>query len=140
MGAGPLHLLESRLDTQLEEAGHHVTVRTLDLAPGLRATEVAAAFELSRAVAHAVAAAISSGAFPLVLSGNCGPAALGCIGGLSGRPNVFWVDAHADFNTPETTVSGFLDGMALATLTGRCWSHFAQNIPGFAAVRKGTSL
>ena len=29
---------------------------------------------------------------------------------------VLWLDAHADFNTPETTKSGFLDGMALAAL------------------------
>ena len=30
-----------------------------------------------------------------------------------------WLDAHGDFNTPETTISGYLGGMALALLTGR---------------------
>ncbi|MFN8421048.1 MAG: arginase family protein, partial [Anaerolineae bacterium] len=32
---------------------------------------------------------------------------------------VIWFDAHGDFNTPETTISGFFDGMALAMLLGR---------------------
>src|SRR5262249_43699953 len=32
---------------------------------------------------------------------------------------VLWLDAHGDFNTPATTTSGYLGGMALAMLTGR---------------------
>lgn len=31
---------------------------------------------------------------------------------------VLWIDAHADFNTPETTPSGNVHGMALAALLG----------------------
>ena len=31
---------------------------------------------------------------------------------------VLWLDAHADYNTPETTPSGNLHGMALAFLAG----------------------
>jgi arginase len=31
---------------------------------------------------------------------------------------VLWIDAHGDFNTPETTPSGNVHGMALATLLG----------------------
>ena len=134
MGAGPLHLLDSGLTRQLEAAGHVVTTQTLDLSTASRPAEIAATFELSGLVAHAVAAAVAAGSFPLVLSGNCGPAALGCIGGLQGQTNVFWFDAHGDFNTPETTISGFLDGMALATVTGRCWTNLARDIPGFAAI------
>ena len=30
-----------------------------------------------------------------------------------------WLDAHGDFNTPETTPSGFIGGMPLAMLVGR---------------------
>ena len=30
-----------------------------------------------------------------------------------------WIDAHGDFNTPETTPSGFLGGMCLAAACGR---------------------
>jgi arginase len=36
-----------------------------------------------------------------------------------GDVGVVWVDAHADFNTPETTPSGNVHGMALAALLGR---------------------
>lgn len=31
---------------------------------------------------------------------------------------ILWLDAHADFNTPETTVSGYLGGMCLAAACG----------------------
>ena len=134
MGAGPLHLLESGLAGRLENAGHAVTTRTLDLPQGTPLAEIVAAFELAAAVAGAVAEAVAAGSFPLVLSGNCGPAALGCVGGLHGRANVFWFDAHGDFNTPETTRSGFLDGMALAAVTGRCWTTLSRRIPGFTVI------
>lgn len=47
---------------------------------------------------------------------------------------VFWFDGNADFNTPETTRSGFLDGMGLAMLNGRCWKNMLSGIPGFSAI------
>jgi arginase len=49
-------------------------------------------------------------------------------------PGVVWLDAHGDFNTPETTTGGFLDGMALATVVGRCWARLAAAVPGFRPV------
>jgi arginase len=60
---------------------------------------------------------------------------VGTVAGL-GEPDlgVIWLDAHGDFNTPETTIGGFLDGMALATLTGRCWTSLAATVPGFVPV------
>jgi arginase len=47
---------------------------------------------------------------------------------------VFWFDAHANVNTPETTRSGFLDGMALATAMGWCWRPMTGAVPGFESV------
>ncbi len=38
----------------------------------------------------------------------------------AGRLGVLWVDAHGDFNTPETTPSGNVHGMVVAALMGRC--------------------
>ncbi len=35
------------------------------------------------------------------------------------RVGVIWVDAHGDFNTPQTTPTGNVHGMALAALLGR---------------------
>jgi arginase len=44
------------------------------------------------------------------------------------------MDSHGDFNTPETTLSGFLDGMALAAATGRCWQNLTSSVAGFRPV------
>ncbi len=44
--------------------------------------------------------------------------------GLAGkkplRVGLVWIDAHADFNTPETTLSGMLGGMPVAIAAGMC--------------------
>jgi len=44
--------------------------------------------------------------------------------GLAGtkplRVGLVWIDAHADFNTPETTLSGMLGGMPVAVAAGMC--------------------
>ncbi len=134
LGAGPEYLVKFGLRDLLEERGYDVRVRMLEAPADSWRAEIRTAFDLAGAVAVAVAEAVTSDAFPLVLSGNCGPAALGCVGGLGPSPAVTWFDAHGDFNTPETTIGGFLDGMALAALTGRCWRQLAAAIPGFEPV------
>jgi len=69
-----------------------------------------------------------------VLSGNCNTA-VGTIAGLDAADlGVVWFDAHADFNTPETTTTGFTDGMGLAVAVGHCWKEMAKGVPGFSAV------
>jgi arginase len=72
-----------------------------------------------------------------VLSGNCLPAAVGTLAGLGDGVGVAWLDAHGEFNTPETTSSGFVDGMGLAVLAGGCWRRLAAGVPGFAPVPAG---
>jgi arginase len=84
--------------------------------------EVGASMDVVRAVAAAVDEIVARGDFPLVLSGTCS-SALGTVAGL-GSPTglgVVWLDAHDDFNTPETSPTGFFDGMPLAMLTGSGW-------------------
>jgi arginase len=134
MGAGPEHLLREGLPRRLTQDGHDATVRLIEVRADSWQAEIATAFDLARRVAAAVREARRSGAFPLVVSGNCGPAALGCVAGLERTPLVFWLDAHGDFNTPETTRTGNWDGMALATVTGRCWTGLSASIPGFRPV------
>jgi len=53
---------------------------------------------------------------------------------------IVWLDAHGDFNTPETTVTGFLDGMGLAMATGRCWQSLVRAIPGFSPIPEANVL
>ena len=64
----------------------------------------------------------------LLLSGDC-PAGLAVAAGLQRRYReiaVVWLDAHGDFNTAATTVSGYLGGMPVAMLTGRAPELFAD--------------
>jgi arginase len=134
MGAGPTHLIERGLPDRLRAIGRQVAVRQLAPSEGSWVAEIGTAFDLDRQLAGAVSAAVSGGAFPLTLSGNCISSA-GTVAGLgAGRTGVLWFDAHGDFNTPETTTGGFLDGMALSVLTGSCWTALAASIPGFAPV------
>jgi arginase len=54
------------------------------------------------------------------------------LAGLDARETgLVWFDAHGDFNTPDTTLSGYFDGMALAMIAGLCWRNLAAGIPGF---------
>lgn len=62
--------------------------------------------------------ALSQEVFPIVLGGDHS-LAMGSVSGVArGRLGVIWVDAHADFNTPETSPSGNIHGMPLAVLCG----------------------
>jgi len=84
------------------------------------------------AVNRAIAAVIRAhaGKVPLIFAGDC-TSCIGAVAGLQDRnPAVIWYDAHGDFNTPETTPSGFLGGMPLAALVGR----------GNEALMKGVGL
>jgi arginase len=74
---------------------------------------------MTRRVAGAVATSLQGGHFPLVIGGDHSLSA-GSIRGAAKHKKlgVIWVDAHADFNTPETTPSGNIHGMPLAALCG----------------------
>jgi arginase len=135
MGRGP-EVLAAALAPALRAAGHELDVRSIDLPAGFFA-EVAAVQALQPLVRAEVASAIAGGALPVVLAGNCGYAALGATAALPSPAGVVWLDAHADFNTPETSPSGFFDGTALATLCGRCWKGVAASFDGFVPVREG---
>jgi len=128
MGAGPL-VLAHELGERLR-GGRDVRTVVIEAPADSWRAEIRTAFDLARGVAAAVREASAAGAFPLVLSGNCGPAAIGCVAALGAPTAVCWFDAHGDFNTPDTTTGGFLDGMPLATLTGQCWPELARGLAG----------
>jgi arginase len=134
VGAGPEALIRGGLAERLDGAGHDLRLVPVLAPEPANGREIAAAFALMVQVSRAVEAARESGRLPLVLSGNCSVAAMGAVAGLGGRPAVVWFDAHGDLNTPETTTSGFFDGMALSVALGRCWAEMAMRVPGFQPV------
>ncbi len=66
-----------------------------------------------------------AGSCVLLTGGGCGHL-VGIMGGLQqiygkdSKIGLIWIDAHGDFNTPETTLTGLMGGMPLAVIAGRC--------------------
>ena len=74
----------------------------------------------SEELANLVTQTLQNNEFPLILGGDHS-IALGSITGVARlykNVGVIWIDAHADFNTTETTPSGNIHGMILAALAG----------------------
>ncbi|MFB9980520.1 arginase family protein [Mesorhizobium kowhaii] len=132
MGQGPDALISGGLVDALTMAGHDVAVEDIGRVGDDQEREIATGFAVCNAVAAEVRFARDSGRFPIVLSGNCLTSA-GAVAG-EGADAIIWADQHGDLNTPETSVYGFLDGMALATVLGLCWRPMAAAIPGFQPI------
>jgi len=126
---GPSAMRYGRLQEVLEALGHrvhdHGDVR-VPVVESLRQTQHEPGglgyLEAIRAVCLDTIEALNQmpcGAFPIVLGGDHS-VAMGSVTGASRnhRVGVIWVDAHADFNTPETSPSGNIHGMPLAHLCG----------------------
>lgn len=120
MGAGPLRIARE-LGVEAEE-----------IAPASEwRAEIRTTFELYRALASRIA---ETNDLPIVLGGNCG-CAIGAAAGVgTERLAAIWFDAHGDYNTPDATETGFLDGMSMAILTGHCWKNLASTIPSFTPI------
>jgi arginase len=143
MDAGPEYLLSNGIEGLLAATGREIRSEVLQPTSPFRA-EIAIAFELFGMLAERVQEATASGSFPLVLSGICN-ATVGVIAGLAGASpkeegeeevGLIWFDGHVDFNTPETTTTGFLDGMGFATAVGHYWAEMVRAVPGFRPVRE----
>lgn len=91
-------------------------------------------------IAKAVATGAQAGQAILLTGGDCSHIT-GVIGGLQDaygahtRVGLVWFDAHGDFNTPKTTISGMLGGMPVAVCAGlaypdwRLGSHIVAPLP-----------
>ncbi|MDQ6434187.1 arginase family protein [Mesorhizobium sp. LHD-90] len=128
-GQGPEALIAGGIVEALALNGHDVDVVDIGEIGAPPRREIAQGFAVCRAVAGKVDASVAEGRFPIVLAGNC----LTALGAMAGEAadSVVWVDQHGDVNTPETSIHGFLDGMALAVALGLCWKPMAASIPGF---------
>ena len=125
---GPATMADGGIQSILVRAGATVRVAEVGLTPDEN-TEYGGWKRLSMALAHfadTVAQNERGGWFTVGLEATC-PSMPGLVGGLqhSGptreaiRIGMLWLDAHPDFNTPETTRSGSLGGMPVAVATGR---------------------
>jgi arginase len=82
-------------------------------------------------IADAVAQGRRNGKPVLVVGGNCA-AVPGVVGGLqqahgpAARIGLVWFDAHGDFNTPKTTLSGMLGGMPVAVSAGLAYRQWRE--------------
>jgi arginase len=126
--AGPNTMANGGIQQVLSSMGAIVRVEEAALTPD-EATEYGGWKRLGMALGHfadIVAKNERDGYFTVGLLATC-PSMPGLVAGLqhSGptrepiRIGMLWLDAHADFNTPETTRSGSLGGMPVAVATGR---------------------
>jgi arginase len=127
VGRGPARFLMAGADAALDSSGIPAEVLHVRLRDA-SATGLDAVVDINRQIRTAVRDTIAGGGCPVVLAGNCN-SCLGTIGGIEAdRAGIVWFDAHGDFNTPETSLSGALDGMALAAAVGHCHGDLRERI------------
>jgi len=132
---GPSALRYAGLAAQLEALGHEVqdignitvAVRGSVADPDSGLTFVPQIVETLHAVYDAGVAAVSAGRIPIFIGGDHSIAA-GTVGAVThDEPaGVLWIDAHGDYNTPETSPSGNVHGMPLAALCGEGLSELVN--------------
>jgi len=131
-GASPLRYMQAGIEQALVERGSTVTVERIHQ-DELHSDPRYASIAVNKKLAQVVKQTLLAGEFPLVVSGMC-DVSLGILAGFDhAHTGVVWFDAHGDFNTPETTRSGFFGGMPLAIVTGHCyqdlWARVGNSIP-----------
>lgn len=125
---GPSAIRYAHLHNKLEELGYtvqdegniEVPIAEMCNITNPKLKYIDCIIPVSRRVAGAVATSVQGGRFPLVLGGDHS-LSIGSVRGAARNKKlgVIWLDAHADFNTAETTPSGNIHGMSLAILAGQ---------------------
>jgi arginase len=112
--AGPAALSAALIEAGYEFEAHRLAVPEFD------GDTRAASLEIACRLARRVREVVQHGDLPLVFAGSC-DIAPGVLAGIrDAEAGVAWIDAHADFNTPDSSASGFWPGMALAVIVGDC--------------------
>ncbi|MCA9858367.1 MAG: arginase family protein [Thermomicrobiales bacterium] len=137
LGAGPAALLQGGLPKTIVDHGHTIretSTAYLDPADREQGRTAVNIGTLGASTAELVSRAFLADSPVLVLTGD-DTAAVGVVSGVQqaigaeARIGVIWLDAHGDFNTPETSYSGILAGMSLsiiAGLSGPNWRRAAR--------------
>jgi arginase len=83
--------------------------------------------------------ALAAGEVPVLLAADCSVSVTTLPAVARNRPEarVLWLDAHGDYNTPDTSGSGYLGGMCLAAATGEWESGLADPVPAERVVLAG---
>jgi arginase family enzyme len=83
--------------------------------------------------------ALSAGRVPILVAGECSVSIATLPVVVRNRPatRVLWLDAHGDFNTPETTASGYLGGMCLAGACGLWDTGFGAGLEPARVIMHG---
>ncbi|KAH6988247.1 arginase [Ilyonectria sp. MPI-CAGE-AT-0026] len=130
VGGGPLRILSHGLAQELKKFApvSFINIGPVDEFEG----EIGRTFEIIRRISKAVSQVVTSGSFPLVLSGNCYASTATAAGLTSSVPDlgVLWLDAHDDLDTPSTHENGYLDAMAASMMTGTSWHALMETVPG----------
>jgi arginase len=124
---GPSAIRYAHLQNKLEELGYtvqdegnvEVAIAEMCKITDAKMKYVDCIIPMSRRIAGAVATSVQAKNFPLVIGGDHS-LSIGSVRGAARQRKigVIWIDAHADFNTAETTPSGNIHGMSLALLAG----------------------
>ena len=142
---GPSALRIAGLQTKLESLGYKVTdngdikieIMERQKIKNPRLKYIDEIIKTSKLLSEKVEKVLEKGDFPLCIGGDHSMA-LGTISGISSycrkkklKLGVIWVDAHSDMNTDETSPSGNIHGMPLASLMG-LGNEELVNFLGFA--------
>jgi arginase len=128
--AAPGHYVRAGAQSLLAGRGITATQGRVQALSGVGAGVASASLAVNHGVRLAVRSAINMARLPIVLAGSC-DAAIGVVAALGGgRCGIVWIDAHADFNTPQSSASGFFPGMSLAVVTGHCHRELWASLGG----------
>jgi arginase len=130
-GAGHALLTQGTID-HMGDAGARVDrVAAVSIQMRSNADPITALALINAQLSDAVADPLRSGIAPVLVGGNCSHI-IGMIAGIQAvfgpttRLGLLWLDAHGDFNTPRTSLSGMLGGMPVAVAAGLCWPEWRE--------------
>lgn len=117
--------IAERLELPIETIGHPAAALNREWRFELEA----AAPDLLRLADH-ITSQLRAGMKPITVLNRCAAAIATLPRVVAQHPNacVVWFDAHADLNTPESSTSGYLGGLALSGPAGLWDTGFGKNL------------
>ncbi len=138
-GKGPGRLIEAGAQKLIAAKDLSVSVERIDRGCPFRDSGNAS-LAAGKRLASAVRQSVSAGRLPVVLAGGC-DASAGLLAGFNhANCGVVWFDAHGDFNTPETTITGYFPGMSMAVITGHCYRSYWAQMGDNSPIRESATL